>query len=112
MEYRVKGALFENTKNKGNGPLYTGFVEIDGVKTNISLWAKRSAKGDDYIQISEDRKLESKASSRPPAPPTRVPQTNSPFKQRGNDPRDDMYEETGPRPEDRRRLDLDDDIPF
>ena len=91
VEYRVKGALFENTKD--SGPAFTGFVEIDGVKTSLALWPKISAKGDRYLQVSEDKKKTS--------PP---PSVNSPFKpkagglvkpiQRGNDPRDDFEDDS------------------
>lgn len=72
-DYRVKGALFENKKDVG--PAFTGFVEIDGVRTLLALWPKTSAKGDNYLQVSEDKK---KANAGPPnAPPAK-----SPFKPR------------------------------
>lgn len=58
-KYRVNGAIFQN--NKPNGPMYSGVVEIDGVKTYIALWEKRSAAGNDYLQISEDKKAADKA---------------------------------------------------
>lgn len=70
-KFRVSGALFENDKG---GPAFTGFVEIDGVKTNIALWPKRSAKGNDYLQVSEDMKKSVQAPS--------APQIGSPFKKR------------------------------
>lgn len=93
-KYRVSGAMFENTKA---GPAYTGFVEIDGVKTNIALWPKRSAKGQDYMQVAENKMLD-KSGGTGVAP--RAPAANSPFKARtagsGFVPKSDM----------------DDDIPF
>ncbi len=76
-EYRVKGAFFENIKD--SGPAFTGFVEIDGVKTSIALWPKRSAAGANYLQVSEDKKQSKKAAA----------SSGSPFKPRkpiGNDP--------------------------
>lgn len=54
-KYRVSGAFFENTKGN-NGPAFSGFVEIDGVKTHIALWPKTSAAGNNYLQVSEDKK--------------------------------------------------------
>src|SRR6266550_2750674 len=60
-EYRVKGAFFENIKD--SGPAFTGFVEIDGVKTSIALWPKRSAAGANYLQCSEDKKIQNKKPS-------------------------------------------------
>ena len=88
-QYRVSGAMFKNTR--GAGPEYTGFVEIDGVKTNIALWPKRSAKGDDYLQVGENKPKEGYA-----APPGN-PAMNSPMKPRVAPPQ---------------RNDMDDDIPF
>lgn len=93
-EYRVKGALFENIKD--SGPAFTGFVEIDGVKTSLALWPKTSAKGDRYLQVSEDKKKKTNP----------APSANSPFKPRtgnnpaktsiarGNDPRDDFEDDS------------------
>ncbi len=52
-KYRVSGAFFENTKG---GPAFSGFVEIDGVKTYLALWPKTSAAGNNYLQVSEDKK--------------------------------------------------------
>lgn len=72
-EYRVKGALFENKKDIG--PAFTGFVEIDGVRTLLALWPKTSAKGDNYLQVSEDKK-------RPGAAGGGTPPAKSPFKPR------------------------------
>jgi hypothetical protein len=76
-DYRIKGAFFENVKD--TGPAFTGFVEIDGVKTSIALWPKTSAKGQNYLQVAEDKKKP-------------VQQSRSPFRPRqpvtGNDPRD------------------------
>lgn len=79
-EYRVSGAFFENTKG---GPKYTGFVEIEGVRTKIALWPKVSAKGDNYLQCSEDKKKDAGPAAGG---------GGSPFKPRarpiqGNDPR-------------------------
>ena len=94
-EYRIKGAFFENIKD--SGPAFTGFVEIDGVKTSIALWPKRSAAGQNYLQVSEDKKQAKKATASPPG---------SPFKPRkpvGNDPPGELP---------RRNSDMDDDIPF
>ena|SRR5258707_15882206 len=54
QQYRVKGAFFENERG---GPAYTGFVEIDGVKTKLALWAKTSQAGQQYLQVSEDKKM-------------------------------------------------------
>src|SRR6266446_6132783 len=95
-EYRVKGAFFENVKD--SGPAFTGFVEIDGIRTAIALWPKRSAAGANYLQVSEDKKKSGNkvAGTSPPSP------SQSPFKPRkplGNDP-------PGNNP------DMDDDIPF
>jgi len=58
-DYRVKGAFFEKG---GKGPAYTGFVEIDGVKTLISLWSKTSKAGQPYLQVSEDKKKNTNSS--------------------------------------------------
>ena len=93
VEYRVKGAFFENTKDVG--PAFTGFVEIDGVKTSIALWPKTSAKGDNYLQVSEDKKKVTAAGGGTPM--------KSPFKPR----------EPSPAPNLRGgKSDMDDDIPF
>jgi len=78
-EYRIKGAFFENIKD--SGPAFTGFVEIDGVKTQMALWPKTSAAGQNYLQVSEDKKAKKIA-----APSSGG---HSPFKARklvGNDP--------------------------
>ena len=78
-EYRIKGAFFENIKD--SGPAFTGFVEIDGVKTQMALWPKTSAAGQNYLQVSEDKKGKKAA-----APSSGG---HSPFKARkpiGNDP--------------------------
>jgi len=77
-EYRIKGAFFENIKD--SGPAFTGFVEIDGVKTSIALWPKRSAAGANYLQVSEDKKQAKKAAASPAGSPFR------PRKPIGNDP--------------------------
>src|SRR6266576_1491170 len=95
-EYRIKGAFFENIKD--SGPAFTGFVEIDGVKTSIALWPKRSAAGANYLQVSEDKKQSKKAAA--------TSSGGSPFKPRkpiGNDPPGELP---------RRNSDMDDDIPF
>lgn len=91
VEYRVKGAFFENVKD--TGPAFTGFVEIDGVKTNIALWPKTSANGNNYLQVSEDKKRVQ------PSTPQGSPAKGSPFKPRQPAP---------PAPQN----DMDDDIPF
>lgn len=90
VEYRVKGAFFENTKD--TGPAFTGFVEIDGVKTPMALWPKTSAKGENYLQVSEDKKKAAAA----PAP-------RSPFKAREPNPAPNLRGS---------KSDMDDDIPF
>jgi len=65
--YRVRGAFFENMKP--TGPAFTGFVEIDGVRTEIALWPKTSQKGTNYFQVSEDKgKKKPAQSSFAPAP--------------------------------------------
>jgi hypothetical protein len=82
-EYRVSGALFE--VDRQGGPAFTGFIEINGEKTMLALWPKTSAKGQNYFQISEDKKRVDKMANRPKAA--------SPFKPKpsitSNDPRDD-----------------------
>lgn len=88
-EYRVKGALFENVKD--SGPAFTGFVEIDGTKTMLALWPKTSASGQNYLQVSEDKKRTGGTTPPPSAP------LKSPFKPRAT-----------PKPQ----TDMDDDIPF
>lgn len=52
-QYRVSGVLFKNT---GNGPAFTGEIEIEGVKYPLAIWEKTSAKGNTYYQISEDKR--------------------------------------------------------
>lgn len=80
-QYRVQGALFEIDRE--SGPAFTGFIEIDGVKTMLALWPKTSAKGQNYFQIAEDKR-KADASNRP--------KPVSPFKPKpkppsgGNDP--------------------------
>jgi hypothetical protein len=69
--FRVSGAFFENKKD--TGPAFSGFVEIDGVRTNITLWPKTSKAGQNYLQISEDKK---------PKIPSGGSQSGSPFKPR------------------------------
>jgi hypothetical protein len=87
-DFRIKGAFFENVSD--TGPAFTGFVEIDGVKTQIALWPKTSAKGQNYLQVAEDRKRQSE---RRLAPAPRSPFDRKPVTR--NDP-----------------VDLDDDIQF
>jgi hypothetical protein len=105
-EYRVKGAFFENPKD--SGPAFTGFVEIDGVKTPMALWPKRSAAGANYLQVSEDKrqaqKQSNKAAGNSPFQP-RLPKTEREEIRRlqGNDPQGELP---------RRDSDMDDDIPF
>jgi hypothetical protein len=84
QKYRVSGAMFEAT---GNGPAFTGFVEIDGVKTHIALWPKRSAKGDDYYQVSENK-------PRQQGQGAATPQQRSPLKPRRSD-NDDPFGDGG-----------------
>lgn len=65
--YRIKGAFFEN--ENPSGPAFTGFVEIDGVKTFIALWPKTSPKtGVNYFQCSEDKKKNQAQGGQAPAP--------------------------------------------
>jgi hypothetical protein len=87
VEYRVKGAFFENEKDAG--PAFTGFVEIDNVKTYVALWPKTSKAGANYLQVSEDRKKTTPQTSAQP---------KSPFKPRVSPPAT--------------KTDMDDDIPF
>ena len=99
-EYRIKGAFFENIKD--SGPAFTGFVEIDGVKTQMALWPKTSAAGQNYLQVSEDKKGKRDAARSNSGPPFTT--SGSPFKSKklvGNDP------PGKPIPND-----MDDDIPF
>lgn len=98
VDYRIKGAFFENEKEVG--PAFTGFVEIDGVKTMMALWPKTSAAGKNYLQVSEDKK---KGGTKP-AP-------NSPFKPRQSNPQPNLR---GNDPVGREDDDLDDgsEIPF
>jgi len=70
--YRVKGAFFENMKP--TGPAFTGFVEIDGVRTEIALWPKTSQKGTNYFQVSED-----KGKKKPAQPGSFAPAPQSSF---------------------------------
>lgn len=95
-DYRVKGAFFENEKDVG--PAFTGFVEIEGVKTSIALWPKTSAAGKNYLQVSEDKK---KAN----AGPSNAPPAKSPFKPRQPAAQPNLRGAGNPE-------DMDDDIPF
>ena len=82
-QYRISGALFENKRDKG--PRFSGVIEIDGKKEQIALWPKISAKGHEYLSVSEDKKKDAAAGG------------PSPFKPRA------------PAPQNK---DMDDDIPF
>lgn len=76
-QYRVSGALFQRDR----GPAFSGFVEIDGVKTYISLWEKVSGSGTTYWQVSEDRKPpgQNQQVQQPSRfPPNRVPGPTTP----------------------------------
>jgi len=55
---RISGAVF--SRDVPNGPVFSGIIEIDGVKTAISLWEKTSAAGNQYLQISEDKRGQAK----------------------------------------------------
>lgn len=57
-KYRISGALF--TKDAPNGPVFAGTIEIDGIKHAISLWEKTSAAGNQYLQVSEDKRGQAK----------------------------------------------------
>jgi hypothetical protein len=47
----VKGCLFPNQK----GPVYKGFIEIDGKRTNIVAWNRNSNKdGKPFLGLSFD----------------------------------------------------------
>jgi hypothetical protein len=95
VDFRVKGAFFENLKD--TGPAFTGFVEIDGVKTQIALWPKTSAKGQNYLQVAEEKKRPAAGSA-----PAR-----SPFKPRQQAPQQPQGYGPG-----YKNNDLDDDVPF
>jgi len=97
-KYRVSGAFFEN--DRPNGPAFSGFVEIDGVKTHIALWPKTSAKGDNYFQVTEDRR---KNQAQQGGVPGGIPAPRSPF---GNRP------SAKPPMRPATNNDMDDDIPF
>ena len=91
-KYRIKGAFFgEHQKHRSS--IYW-ICRNRRVKTLMALWPKTSAKGDNYLQVSEDKKKAMQPASAPPAP-------RSPFKPRGNDPQGSLP-----------RNDMDDDIPF
>lgn len=101
-EYRIKGAFFENEKDVG--PAFTGFVEIDGVKTLIALWPKTSAAGKNYLQVSEDKKKHGAGGGGAPPP------NKSPFKPRTPHSQPNLRP-SGP-PSGPEGNDMDDDIPF
>jgi hypothetical protein len=90
-KYRISGALF--AKTSPNGPVYSGIIEIDGVKHNIALWEKTSAKGNQYLQISEDKKAKPPGTTPPAAGGANRFQRPAPTPKKPND-------------------DMDDDIPF
>jgi hypothetical protein len=54
--YRISGALFH--KDIPNGPAFSGTIEIEGQKYNISCWPKTSKAGNSYLQISEDKRAD------------------------------------------------------
>jgi hypothetical protein len=95
MNYRVRGALFENERD--TGPAFTGFVEIDGVKTAVALWPKTSAKGQNYLQVAENKKRQQQVDQRSPPPRSpfnRPHQPQRPLNAPRNDPPfDDMNDE-------------------
>lgn len=90
-QYRVKGAFFES--DKPSGPAFTGFVEIDGIKTHIALWPKTSQSGTNYFQVSEDKR-KNQAQAQPAAPVARSPfarkQQQAPPARPSNDMDDDI----------------------
>ena len=87
-QYRVKGAFFEN--EKPNGPAFTGFVEIDGVRTEIALWPKTSAKGQNYFQVSEDKRKQQQQATAAPRSPFAKKQVQMPSPRPPNDMDDDI----------------------
>lgn len=101
-QYRVSGAIFQ----KDRGPAFSGFVEIDGVKTYISLWEKVSGSGTTYWQVSEDRKPpgQNQQAQQPGRFQSRNPAPQTPAPQRFN-------QGSGPVTP-RHANDMDDDIPF
>lgn len=109
---RVSGAVFES--RHPTGPKFSGFIEIDGVKTFICLWDKVSAKGNDYLQISEDKKkiAQNDISGAPrqkQLPQRQAPQ--QPLRQQGFQQRQPPQRQV-PRQPTQQHDDMDDDIPF
>ena len=96
-KFRVGGALFP--KDAPNGPVFAGTIEIDGVKTAISVWEKTSAAGNQYLQISEDKRGQAKIDAAGGGGGSRQPPVNQ-FRRPPAKP--------APKPAD----DMDDDIPF
>ena len=90
QKYRVSGALFENERQ--TGPLYSGFIEIDGVKTQISVWPRTANSGKNFLSISEEK---------PRVPQQGAPQVRSP-----------QVQTRSPFPGKPRNEDMDDDVPF
>lgn len=88
---RISGAIF--AKEIPNGPVYAGVIEIDGVKHQISLWEKTSAKGNSYLSISEDKR----------AAQQDAPKTASQYAPK---------RPAAPKPSGGLPKDMDDDIPF
>ena len=83
-QYRVKGAFFEN--DKPNGPAFTGFVEIDGVKTHIALWPKTSQSGTNYFQVSEDKRKQQAQQATTASPRSPFAKKAAPPKRSDDDP--------------------------
>lgn len=101
-KYRVSGAFFE--KGHPNGPAFSGFVEIDGVKTHIALWPETSKSGMNYLSVREDKRKNQAQGAAPQGGPA----PRSPFGQR-QAPRP----QGGPvRPSANPNDDMDDEIPF
>lgn len=105
MKYRVTGALFENEKE--TGPAFSGFIEIDGVKTAIALWPKTSAKGQNYLQVGEDRKKNQQLAGGPAPQPSQGIQSPRSLNNTIQRP---VINKRHPPGHDGR--DMDDDIPF
>ena len=109
--YRVKGAFFENMKP--TGPAFTGFVEIDNVRTEIALWPKTSQKGVNYFQVSEDKKKPAQQSGAPG--PRRGSGSFGPgqnFAPRSQPPQAQYTKPTSGPQHHQPINDMDDDIPF
>lgn len=98
--YRIGGALF--SKDIPNGPVFSGTIEIDGVKHAISLWEKTSAAGNQYLQISEDKRGQAKIDGGNPNPNLRGSAGGAVNK----------FKRPTPAPPSKPSNDMDDDIPF